>query len=201
MNQVKNKECAMKKWIDFYEQSFPDRATAQAFVEELEAINDPAMPKHRAKIMMHQVQRLISLADDVIKIRNGKESLQLLFLLICAENIAKLFHKFKSEGNSKEFVRRFFNEFLEDDDRVTLESSFFTHGAIALDLQAVVDSLYTVRCDVVHEGQYWGFHFNNGGIPMLNIDPDITVHITISQFRAIVMRACVRAIIQAYKNL
>lgn len=189
----------MNKWIDFYEQFFPDRTAAELFVEELEAINDPVIPKHRAKIMMHQVQRLISLADDVIKIRNCKESIQLLFLLICAENIAKLFHNFKSEGKSKAFVHKFFDEFVIGDDRVTLESSFFTHDVIPLNLKAVVDSLYAVRCDVVHEGQYWGFHFNDGDTPMLNIDPDIIVHITLSQFRNIVIRACLRAI-QTYKT-
>lgn len=184
----------MEKWIAFYEQCFPSRNAAQAFVEELEAVTDRTMPKHRAKIMMHQVQRLISLADDVLKIREGRESLQLLFVLICAENIAKLFHNFDDEGQSRAFVRRFFSEFVVGGDRAVLESSFFTHDAIPLDLQAVVDSLYSVRCDVVHEGQYWGFRFHDGGTPMLNTDPDVTVHITFAKFRAIVVRACVRAI-------
>ena len=188
-----NFQLPVDKWIDFYEQFFPDRDTAQLFIKELEAVNDPTTPKHRAKIMMHQVQRLVSLSDDIIKIRAGKESLQLIFLLICAENTAKIFHNFKDEGKSKYFVRKFFDEFVGDD-RAILESSFFTHEAIALNLQAVADSLYSVRCDVVHEGLYWGFHFHDGDTPMVNIDPDVTAHITLSQFRDIVVRACLRAI-------
>lgn len=188
----------MDKWIDFYEESFKNRTAAQKFVEELEAITDPAIPKHRAKIMMHQVQRLISLADGVSEIRAGREPLQVLFLLICAENIAKLFHNVKDEGQSKAFVRKFFAEFVVGGDRSVLENSFFTYEAIALDLQAVVDSLYSVRCDVVHEGRYWEFRFHDGGsTAAINIDPDVTVHITLSQFRAIVLRACVRAV-QSY---
>lgn len=184
----------MEKWIAFYEPSFPNREAATSFVEELEAINDSAIPRHRAKIMMHQAQRLISLADDIIQVREGRESLQLLFVLICAENIAKLFHNFDDEGRSKEFVRRFFSEFVTGKDRATLESRFFTHDVTPLNLQAIADCLYSVRCDVVHEGQYWGFHFHDGDTPILNTNPDITVHITFTEFRAIVVRGCVRAI-------
>jgi hypothetical protein len=184
----------MEKWIAFYEQFFPSPNATQAFVEELEAVTDSTMPKHRAKIMMHQVQRLISLADDIIKVSGGRESLQLLFVLICTENIAKLFHNFDDEGQSKVFVRKFFSEFVVGDDRAALESSFFTHDLNHLNLHAIVDILYSVRCDVVHEGLYWNFHFQYGDISMLNTDPDVIVNITFAQFRAIVVRACIRAI-------
>ncbi|MBI5007864.1 MAG: hypothetical protein HZB95_12170 [Nitrosomonadales bacterium] len=187
----------IEKWIDFYEQSFPNREAATSFVEELEGITDRAIPRHRAKIMMHQAQRLISLSDDIIRVREGRESLQLLFVLICAESVAKLFHNFDDEGQSRAFVRRFFSEFVVGEDRTILENRFFTHDATALTLQAVADCLYSVRCDVVHEGQYWGFHFHDGDTPMLNTDPDVTVHITFTEFRAIIIRGCVRAI-QAY---
>lgn len=184
----------MEKWINFYEQSFPNREAAISFVEELESITDRTIPRHRAKIMMHQAQRLISLADEIIQVREGRESLQLLFMLICAENIAKLFHNFDDDGQSRAFVRRFFSEFVHEHDSAVLEGGFFTHGANALDLQSIADCLYSVRCDVVHEGQYWGFHFGDGDTPMLNTDPDVTVRITFAEFRAIVIRGCVRAI-------
>lgn len=184
----------MEKWINFYEQSFLDRQFATSFVEELESITDRDIPRHRAKIMMHQAQRLISLADDIIQIREGRESLQLMFMLICAENIAKLFHNFDGDGQSRAFVRRFFTEFIHENDRAVLEGGFFTHDAKSLAVQDIADCLYSVRCDVVHEGQYWGFHFGDGNTPMLNTDPNVTVRITFSEFRAIVIRGCVRAI-------
>ena len=184
----------IENWIDFYEQSFPNREVATLFVEVLENITDRGNPQHRSKIMMHQAQRLISLADDIIQIREGRESLQLSFVLICAENIAKLFHNFDDEGQSRAFVRRFFSEFVVGDDRIVLESSFFTHDLTPLNLQAVADCLYRVRCDVVHGGKYWGFHFHDGNTPMVNIDPDVTIHIPFSDFRAIIIRGCVRAI-------
>ncbi|MBK5964686.1 hypothetical protein CCR95_11495 [Thiocystis minor] len=124
----------MEKWVTFYEQSFSNRRAAEVFVEELEGIDDPTMPRHRAKIMMHQAQRLISLADDIIQVREGRESLQLLFVLICAENISKLFHNFNGEGQSRAYIRRFFSEFIAETDREKLESSFFTHNATPLNL-------------------------------------------------------------------
>lgn len=187
----------MEKWIEFYEPAFPSRAEAEAFVGELESINDPKTPRHRAKIMMHQAQRLVSLADDIVAIRKGKESLQLLFLLTCAENIAKLFHNFEEDGQSKAFVRRFFSEFVIGDDKSTLERSLFTYQGVALNVQEVTDALYSVRCDVVHEGRYWGFSFHDGNTPIFNSAPDVQAHITIEQFRSIVVRGCVRAV-QAY---
>jgi len=184
----------MEKWIAFYEQFFSSTNATKAFVGELEAITDSTMTKHRAKIMMHQVQRLISLADDIIKVSGERESLQLLFVLICAENIAKLFHNFIDDGQSKAFVHKFFSEFVIGDDRDALENSFFTHDLKPLNLHDTVDILYSIRCDVVHDGLYWGFHFQSGNIFMLNTDPDIIVKITFAEFRAIVVRACIRAI-------
>ena len=187
------KHSSMDKWIDFYESFFPTRADAQAFVEALEALDADA-PRHRAKIMMHQAQRLVSLADDLAQIRPGKESLQLLFLIICAENIAKLFHNFDDEGQSRAYVRRFFDEFVIGNDRDTLERSFVAEDFVALNLQQVVDTLYSVRCDVVHEGQYWGFQFHDGKTRMITGDPVVTVSLQLTALRDIVVRGCIRAI-------
>lgn len=184
----------MNKWINFYEQFFIDHAAAKIFVDSVEFIDDPEITKHRAKIMMHQVQRLVSLADDLIEIRKGKESISLLFLLICAENVAKLFHDFKSEGESRKYVRKFFDEFVIGNDRKILEDSFSTHEITAISLQAIVDGLYVVRCDVVHEGRYWDFHFGDVNDATLNLDPDFVVKISLKNLRDIVVRGCIHAI-------
>ena len=62
-----------------------------------------------------------------------------------------------------------------------------------MELHEVVDILYSVRCDVVHEGQYWDFNFCNG-TPVFNTNPDVIVSISLADFRAIVARACIIAI-------
>ena len=183
----------MDAWLDFYAPFFRSRDDARIFVGDLEEL-DRAAPRHRAKILMHQTQRLVSLADDVEAIRPGKQSLQLTFLMICCENVAKLFHHFDEDGQSKAYVRRFFDEFLVETDRTRLASAITQHDLRPLSIREVADTLYAVRCDVVHEGNYWGFHFHDGRMPMLNTDPDVNVYIQFSELRDIVVRGAIQAI-------
>jgi hypothetical protein len=77
----------VEAWIDFFVPFFDSRAATEGWVARCEALTPP---QNAAKIMMHQTQRLISLADDLPTIRPHAESLQILFLLVCAEHIAKL---------------------------------------------------------------------------------------------------------------
>ena len=183
----------METWVDFYAPFFPSRDEAVRFVDQLEQL-DLNSPRHRAKIFMHQTQRLVSISDDLDAIRPGKESLRLAFLLICCENIAKLFHNFSEDGQSRAYVRRFFDEFLTEPDRARLAVAFTTHDIRPLSIREVADTLYSIRCDVVHEGNYWGFHFHDGRMTMLNTDPDVNVNIQLVEFRNIVVRAAMQAI-------
>lgn len=180
----------MDKWIDFYAPFFESREKARQFVEDLEKLGK----KHAAKLMMHQTQRLVSLADDFPQIRAGNESLQLLFLLICAEHISKLYANFNGEGQSKAYTRRFFEELVTKGDRDRLKSCFKSHDIQPMTLREVVHLLYDVRCDVVHEGKYWGFHFHDGQTPMLNTEPDVNVYMRLQEFRDIVVRGCINAV-------
>ena len=155
---------------------------------------------HPAKIMMHQTQRLVSLADDLPTIRPTRDSLQLLFLIICAENIAKLHDNFSGEGKSRSYVRRFFTCLLPKTDRNTLASGFVhRRPRRPFDIEEVADLLYDVRCDVVHEGMYWGFFFRQGDTTMMNIDPKVDTSISLSEARDIIVRGCINAI-SSYKG-
>jgi hypothetical protein len=181
------------KWLPFFEPFFKSQVEAHQFIESLELLGIHDL-RHPAKIMMHQTQRLISISDDFPKIRQSNEGLSLLFLLICAENIAKLAHKFDGDGQSKAYVRNFFNWFLSAEEQTDLRTGITHHNNQAMSLQAVVDTLYEVRCDIVHEGKYWGFHFHNGDTPTLNSNPDVIVYITLDQLRTLVVKGCIRAI-------
>ena len=186
----------MDKWIDFFEEFLSSRKKAEDFVKECKALK-PGDENHVAKIMMHQTQRLISIADDIPQIRRKRESLQLLFLMICAEHISKLHDDFKGEGYSKKYVRQFFDNFLSKSDKNELSKSFISIRVTPrqpLDLPKVVDLLYEVRCDVVHEGNYWGFHFHDGATSMINDNPDIEVLMQFSELRKIVVRGCINAV-------
>jgi hypothetical protein len=157
----------------------------------------PTAANHKAKIMMHQTQRLVSLADDFPKLRPKRESLQLLFLMICAEHISKVHDGFTGEGQSKKYVKRFFNDFLSQSDKDKLGASFIDNAVLpmtTLSFEKVVDLLYNVRCDVVHEGNYWGFSFHDGITPMVNVDPDVNVYLTFLELRDIIVKGCINAI-------
>ena len=184
----------MEKWIEFYSPFFSSNEEVRGFVEACEQLSPP---DNVAKIMMHQGQRLISLGDDIPQVRPHHEALQLLFLMMCAENISKLHDGFQGEGQSRAHVRRFFDQFLSDDDKNTIGSGFVDHSQHrmpSLGLRAAVDMLYDVRCDVVHEGNYWGFTFHDGQTPMLNTDPDVTAHIIFIDLRSIIVRGCINAV-------
>ncbi len=187
------------KWLEFYKPFFADDDTAEAFVLMVENVS-PENPRHAAKIMMHQTQRLISLADDVSSMRRNNETLQLLFLLICAENIAKLADDYNGESRSKPYVRNFFRWFLSPEEQTQLSTGIARHDYQPSTLDEAIDALYAVRCDVVHEGKYWGFHFRDGGGPVLHCEPDVTVSLTISEFRRMVVNGCIRAI-QTYPRV
>ncbi len=184
----------MDKWIDFYAPFFTSREGAALFVERFEGLA-PEDSMHPAKIMMHQGQRLISLADDLPQIRPQREALQLLFLLICAEHVAKLHANFDKEGQSKAYTRLFFEELLPGQHRDSLRRGFSRFDRQLLSVREIVDLLYDVRCDVVHEGHYWGFHFNDGQPPMLNTDPDVIVNMRFRDLRSILVLGCIEAIL------
>lgn len=183
----------MDKWIDFFEPHFANRAHATAFVTGLEGLV-PGDPRHPAKIMMHQIQRLISLAEDIDQIRPRTEALRLFFLIVCAEHISKLHANYRGDGQSSLYVRRFFQDFLSVADRQVLETSVVDAQFHLLNLEQVVRLLYEVRCDVVHEGKYWLFQFAFPDMPTITGDPPITIKIGYRAFRDMVIRAGVRAV-------
>ncbi len=181
------------KWIAFYRPFFRSEEDTQAFVAPLETLSQRDQ-RHPAKIMMHQTQRLVSLADDLPRIRKGNETLRLLFLMICAEHIAKLAANFTQDGFSRAYVQKFFSWFLSIEQQRLLSVGISRHDRTPLSLQGAVDALYDVRCDVVHEGKYWGFHFHDGRTAMLNCEPDVIVSLTLAEFRSLVVQGCINAI-------
>ncbi|MDA2935154.1 hypothetical protein MYX82_12560 [Acidobacteria bacterium AH-259-D05] len=180
--------------MKFYHPFFQSDVEVRSFVEACEQL---APPDNVAKIMMHQGQRLVSLSDDIPTIRPHREALRLLFLMMCAENISKLHDGFQGEGQSRAHVRRFFESFLSESDTDALARSFADRSRPSIPrlvLRDAVDMLYDVRCDVVHEGNYWSFAFRDGPTVMVNVNPDVNSHITFVHFRAIVVRGCINAV-------
>lgn len=186
----------MDKWINFYASFFDNHHSVEDFVKKCEALS-PADSNHVAKIMMHQAQRLVTIADDIPKIKSQRESLQLLFILTCAEHIAKLHDGFTLEGKSRYYVQQFFKNYVSRTDQEIIGQSFIDNAGQhqkQMGLKRAIDVLYNVRCDVIHEGNYWSFSFQDGKTPMANDDPNVNVHIQFKEFRDIVVKGCINAI-------
>jgi len=184
----------MEKWIEFYETYFPTPSAALEFVTACEARSDAT---YAAMLIMHQTQRLVTLADDITKIR-PRDSLRLLFLAVCAENVAKLQDGFAQEGKSRAYTQKFFDDFVSVDDKSRLESGFVTEDTTGIDrtlkLKEVVDYLYDIRCDVVHEGKYWEFFFATDEYTRYSGNAEIGVRIPYQEFRDIIVRGAIAAV-------
>jgi hypothetical protein len=183
----------MDKWLIFYSPHFQSDGELYDFIK---ACEKQFSPTNMAKIIMHQTQRLVSLSDDVQKIRPNDEPLQLLFLIMCAENIAKLHDNYVGETKSKFYVTKFFDDFVSDNDKKVLANGFIDNDdkwLRPLSFEKVVDMLYRIRCDVVHEGNYTDFTFYDGKMELLNIEPNVTAHISLKDVRGIIIRGCIYA--------
>lgn len=167
---------------------------ADTFVRTCENLQSSA-PNHVAKIMMHQAQRLISIADDLPRIMPHNEPLQVMFLIMCSENIAKLHDGFSGEGKSRQYVQQFFSKFLSPPDKDTLSNGLTVNKdwLPPLGFDGAVNLLYDIRCSVVHEGIYTDFAFHDGHSSMVNTHPNVTAEISFIQIRDIVVRGCIRA--------
>ncbi len=186
----------MDDWLAFYVPYFETQDAAKKFVEACEI---QTYPNNAAKVMMHQVPRLVSLSDDIQKIRPNSEPLKLLILIMCAENIAKLHDGYTGESYSQKYVTKFFNDFMSDIDKDLLRNGFIDCNDKwfrPLSFENVVKMLYKIRCDVVHEGNYLSFSFYDGKTEMLEIvDPyTVTPHISLQDIRGIIIRGCINAI-------
>jgi hypothetical protein len=179
----------MEKWFSFYIPYFSNETETRSFVERCE--NESGATS--AKLIMHQTQRLISLSNDVATLRPAQDGLQLLFLIICAENVAKLAHKFSGEGNSRPYVKMFFTEFLTDSDKNRIMDGFIGFNNARLTFETIIDKLYGIRCEVVHEGRYWGFSFSESGNPTLSASAPFMVCIRIQELRDIIVLGSIRA--------
>jgi hypothetical protein len=134
---------AMDEWLEFFRPHFDSETETVRFVEECESQSSPA---NTAKILMHQTQRLVSLADQVLEIRPYDESLHVLFLIMCSENISKLQDGYVGEGKSRTYVRRFFERFLSQADKDFLGMALLMTTISRLALTGLL--IYSMTLDV-----------------------------------------------------
>jgi hypothetical protein len=116
-----------------------------------------------------------------------------LFYLIAAELIAKIVTRFEGEGQSRKHVQKFFSDICSAEHRERLSKAFQNPGGAYLSVQAAVDLLYDVRCDVVHRGRYYDFSLRRGRFAMLTSLQGVprTADITLDELRQIILEGAV----------
>ncbi len=183
-------ELSVAKWLDFYRPYFADKTRLQTFVTSCAAQTGPT---RAAKLIMHQVRRLVMLADEMETVRTARDSLTIFWYIVCAEAASKLQADYDKAKKSKIHVRRFFREFASSADKEVLARGFQRpEHAEPMTLIEAVDTLYAVRCDVAHEGNYWDFTLAQG-LDMINVSPPAVVSLTSQTLRDILVRTGINA--------
>jgi len=117
--------------------------------------------------MLYQVQRFVSLADDIDQLRPGRDCLRMLFIRICLESLYSLSN---NSNNKKMFFNNFADYFSDAGKQYILgnfrllsfEDEFCGHifeASHELTLMDFLEILKVARDQVVHEGVYWDKQF------------------------------------------
>jgi len=192
-------------------------------VEELNVFFAPYFPKGEAKHFItsfnnankmnawrafNQTERLISLGEEIYRIKVS-DPLRLLFLIICAEAVAKLCKNYKKSGESYKYVKMFFKEYCKAD-KDCLQGCILIDikkgdkkEKVPLSYDEVIRFLYDVRCDVIHEGRYWDFVFHSAAVNFtigMNKQQIYYPKITYDKLRNIVVKGALNAIKECLSN-
>lgn|GEM_PF-1475424 len=192
----------MNKCIKFYSPYFKSEDDLLHFVNSCEILDGSV---NKAKVMMHQTQRLITAGDIMKGTDYDTDAMKLLFYIICTETIAKLYRDMGSRKTkeSKSYVYDFFNNWTSENDRDLLTKGFTYKYDKSLHFDEIIELLYQIRCDVVHEGRYWRFHFSQGCNHVINLVPKVeklrpysfvSISITIKDFRDVIVRNSIKMI-------
>ena len=167
----------MMDWLSFYVRFFGVAAKAERFVEACEA---QTPPNNVAKIIMHQAQRLISLAEEITgRSVQSAYLLQVFFPDRLRRGCRETLRWFKCLARIAPGGARFFlpTRPRADIDPV-LGDGFTTVRHEALGPRGAADLLYDVRCSVAHEGDYWTFAMGTEEMPMISVEPEVIVTLT-----------------------
>lgn len=126
----------------------------------------------RPRWMMNDIQRFVTLADDIDTIRPGKDPLRILFFRICLEALCKdsgaknkdffeSFESFFSKAGKQYILSHFaFTGINVPDNLVGFDrAKFNTHEDYQLTCTDFLRIIKATRNAVVHDGDYWSMQF------------------------------------------
>jgi hypothetical protein len=138
---------------DFYASALGDITAARTLYNSLSGSG--VEETRTAKVILNQAARMVWLADRIQDVSAGRPALPITFFIIAAEAVAKLADGYEDEGKSRHYVRRFFSVFCTEDQRRRAYRALQWAVPLPQSPDEIADYLYSIRCDVVHEGRYF----------------------------------------------
>lgn len=149
----------------FYRPYFKTDADLEGFLFDALDYQNGSLAKRQ---MLYQVQRFVSLANDIDKLRPGRDCLRMLFIKICLESMCSL-SGYTSKQKGK-FYDAFVSCFSDEGQRYILgnfsllsfEDEYNGHPYQAshdITLADFFEIIKVTRDQVVHEGVYWEMQF------------------------------------------
>lgn len=147
----------------FYKPYFNTDTDLEAFLFDALDYENGSPTKRQ---MLYQVQRFVSLANDIEKLRPGRDCLRMLFIKICLESLCSL----SGDIKKRQFYDTFISCFSDEGRRHILEhfrlSDFeeecdghpyeVSHDISLADYFEIIK---VTRDQIVHEGIYWETQF------------------------------------------
>ena len=138
---------------DFYASALGDITAARTLYNSLSGSG--VEETRTAKVILNQAARMVWLADRIQDVSAGRPALPITFFIIAAEAVAKLADGYEDEGKSRHYVRRFFFVFCTEDQRRRAYRALQWAVPLPQSPDEIADYLYSIRCNVVHEGRYF----------------------------------------------
>ena len=124
IENVERQHIADIDFEEFYRPLFSTEAESKDFSNHVESAPEP---QRSVKQVFHQAARLVWLGDRINEVAAGRPALQVLFYLIAAETVAKLTYMFEGKGQSRDYVRAFFERLCGSKEQTILANAFWDH--------------------------------------------------------------------------
>ncbi|WP_018750860.1 hypothetical protein [Paenibacillus sanguinis] len=196
-------------YVEFYSCFLGDEEQALCLIKRCYKITEVDV---RPRRIVNNIARLITLADDQMKIRGGRYGIQIFFWMVCVEAIYNISKPLNPKKDKITTIRKFFNESILREDQLFI-LDHITRSIVDyrwnytkhLHMNIIANIFYFVRNDFVHEGSYSNFHFKSedssttimNSIVLKEFKDDVfeeriyDVNVTYSQMRDIIIRGCI----------
>ena len=166
---------------EFYKPYFDSMQEVEKFIKNLFKLDwDDRKPRQ----MIFQVQRFVTLANEIDKIRPARDGLRILFLKCCMESLATL-----SGIKNNVFSSEFASSFSDKGKKYILSNfslSYYTYEikgreheeSYDLTMDDFLQIIKAMRNMVVHDGNYWEmqiFAYDEVSVWLTHLETDLKI--------------------------